>query len=116
VEAAGVRAASLAGRPRIVRVARCEPGPGPHVKGEIMPDSFKKRQKEALRLEKQRDKAAKRMHRKEAARGGGQSESSPQNDSNLLETGASESVAELESDRNQVSLPGSTAGSLRGMG
>ncbi|HKE28105.1 MAG TPA: hypothetical protein VKB88_37410 [Bryobacteraceae bacterium] len=81
-----------------------------------MPDSFSKRQKEALRLEKQRDKAAKRMHRKEAARGGEKSESNPQGDSNVLEKDAPESLTELESDRSQVSLPGSTAGSLQRKG
>jgi len=79
-----------------------------------MPDSFKKRQKEALRLEKRRDKAARRMHRKEVARGGDKSESSLQDDSTLLETDAPKSVTELESDRSQISLPGSTAGSLQG--
>jgi hypothetical protein len=81
-----------------------------------MPDSFKKRQKEALRLEKRRDKAARRMQRKEAARGGNGSESGPQGDSSVLATDAPESVTELESDRGQVSLPGSTTGSLQRKG
>jgi hypothetical protein len=83
---------------------------------EIMPDSFKKRQKEALRREKQRDKAAKRMHRKEAARGGDKSEPCPHGDFNVLEADAPETVTELESYRSQISLSGSTTGSLQDKG
>jgi hypothetical protein len=70
-----------------------------------MPDSFRKGQKK-------HEKASKRIQRKAVGRGGDRPYR-PQGDSNVREVDAPESVTELESDPGQVSLPGSTTGSLQ---
>jgi hypothetical protein len=67
-----------------------------------MPDSFNKRQKEIHRLEKRREKAAKRMQRKVAAKAGDSSQSPELDGSGAPESDVSDATQEAEVDRSSI--------------